>query len=155
MLSLSDPAARPRTPIERAADGRYWLLYWIWILACALGGTIGYDRPVGHMEPGLRHLLVLMALLKSAMAIAAAFLVQLRMESEIRAPMTLGYVSAVALMCVAQAMMWHPVHLVAAGILFHAGLLLFLGLAYADRDAGPPMLGTWKARVAAAKRGYL
>jgi hypothetical protein len=126
----------------------------LWVIAAGSSLLLTQGGPQGSVDPSLITLLRLMAAIKAAMAVAAALLVDWRLARPMPAAMACGYGVAVALMAAASGMIWQMSHLMVAGVLFHAGLLLWLGLAYLDRDSAADMLASLVARRTAAAQGW-
>lgn len=90
--------------------------------------------PTGHQfsEPALVRVLLFMALLKFAGAAAGVWLIDWRMRSPLSARLAVGYVAAVALMLAASTLIAMLAYIMAAALLYHAGLLGGLFLAWGD-----------------------
>ncbi len=119
--------------------------------ALALAGSVALTAAgPAAAEPRLLALLRFMAALKAAGALAALVLVDWRLRMRASPALALGYVAAVALMAAAPAPIWRMSHVMAAGVSFHAGLLLLLCLGYADRGIAArllPALPSGRART--------
>ncbi len=116
----------------------------------AAGAAWAAPAPTG-MEADLGRLLRLMAVLKVAMAAGAAWLVDWRLRAPITPRLAVGYPMSVALMAAAPGLIWHLVPVIAGALVFHAGLVLILLLAYVDRDG---TRGAFAAAGAARVRAY-
>lgn len=152
MTRTLSPAAPtiPAAPAAPAAPGVAPAVLWprpalvlgAAALAAALGFAVTRDPAAaaafGAADPPLLRLLRGMALLKGALAAGATALVvwRLRIGAGAGAGLAALYAGAVALMAASPGVIWNLGHVLAGAALFHAGLLLLLGVAWADRD-GP------------------
>ena len=110
------------------------------LLAASTTGVLLGQSGAGDtsgFEPNLLLLLRFMAALKFAGVVAAALLVHWRLTRPTPRRLALGYVAAIATMAVAPGLIWSLSHVAVAAVLFHAGLLGFMALAWKDTDALP------------------
>jgi hypothetical protein len=123
-------------------------------LALAAGfawGAAAGARP-GGLDHGLVPLLRMMAALKLATAAGAAWLLDWRLRAATPLRLAAGYATATCLMAMAPGLIWALAPLVPAAVAFHAGLILFLCLAYVDRDGARLAFDTRRARRPALPR---
>jgi hypothetical protein len=107
----------------------------VWGIAGAagfLGLLIGLQSQHPPMDAELVPLLRFMAVIKGAMAVGAAALVQWRLQGEAGAVLKWSLLGALALMMVAPGVIWGLNHIVLGALLFHAGLVVFLVAAARD-----------------------
>ena len=124
-----------RTPTKAA--GRVAappLLYAVVGLAALLGVLIGQAAggAIDTVEGPLRLLIRFMAAMKLAGVVGAAALIHWRLRQPIPRRMATAYVVSLAPMAVAPGLIWSLAHVGLAALLFHAGLLMFLYLAWKD-----------------------
>jgi hypothetical protein len=96
--------------------------------------------------PDLALLLRFMACIKALFAVALVLLAAWRFAYPVGSAAALGYTGATALMCAAPGLIWTMSHVAAGALVFHAGLLLFLGTAWRDSTKPATRLVTWFAR---------
>ena len=84
------------------------------------------------MEWQLVFLLRFMALVKGAMVLGALGLTQWRLRRAASDRLALGYAAALAAMAMAPGLIWSLAEIAPGAACFHAGLLLFLLLAWRD-----------------------
>lgn len=96
-----------------------------WLVSQAPSTAVGAD-------PELTRLLRMMALLKAALAVGAAALVGWRLGLPAGPRLAAGYIAAAALLAAGPALMWGMTHVVAGGLVFHAGLVMLIGLGWRD-----------------------
>ena len=102
------------------------------IAGFALTGTPATQRAADAAAPDLAHLLRMMALLKLALAVGAACLVDWRLRQPVSARVAAGYLLAAGLVVTAPGLIWGLAHVVLGAALFHAGLALLIVLACTD-----------------------
>jgi hypothetical protein len=90
--------------------------------------------------PELTRLLQAMAALKAVMAAAAVWLVDWRLRYAAGPWLAAGYILAVVAMAAAPGVMFHLAHVIAGGVLFHAGLVVLVLLGCTDRATAGDML---------------
>ncbi|WP_048859517.1 hypothetical protein, partial [Acidisphaera rubrifaciens] len=112
------------------------------LAAAVLGYVLSRDAAsaaaLRWTDPGLVRLLRGMALLKAVLAGGAGALVVWRLRHTTPPRLAALYVLAGVLMASAPGVVWTLSHLVAGAALFHAGLLLGVVLAWADRAPARP-----------------
>ena len=106
-------------------------------------------------EPALIMLLRFMAVLKALCAVGAVALAAWRLRRPTPGTLAFGYLAAVALMAASPLLIWDIADLVAGAMLFHAGLLLFAGLAWADGRSWKGLPARRLARAPGMKRPAL
>jgi hypothetical protein len=131
--ALISPAPRSGAAIAPAARA---------ILICAAGlaaaGTFAAPLLLGSGtlpmagETEFTTLLRFMALMKAAMALGAAVLICWRLKYPASRRLAVAYIIAAVLMAAAPGLIWHMTAIWKGAALFHAGLVLFLILAWAD-----------------------
>ena len=148
MSSLSDArrhGAFPSRTRRRVLTGAV-------VLATAAGLAPGFaEAPVGG-EPGFVLLLRFMAALKIATALGAAGLTWWRLGYPMDARRVVSAIGASAAMAFGAGVLWGMAHLVAGAVLFHAALLGWLVLCYADRSAIGAALASVVARRSLRQR---
>ena len=126
--------------ITSRAEPRGARANWIAILYVAglVAGGIGATSAIMHgaeahgIEWQLALLMRFMAGVKALMVVGALRLTHWRLLRPIGAPLATGYVAGIALMALAPGLIWSMDHIVAGAACFHAGLLLYLVLAWRD-----------------------
>ena len=89
------------------------------------------------MEWQLVFLLRFMALMKGAMVLGALGLTRWRLRRPASDRLAIGYAAALAAMAMAPGLIWSLAAIAPGAACFHAGLLLFLLLAWRDDGALP------------------
>ena len=93
---------------------------------------------IGDMEWQLVFLLRFMALVKAAMVLGALGLTQWRLRRPASDRLALGYGAALAAMALAPGLIWSLAAIAPGAACFHAGLILFLVLAWRDEVIALP-----------------
>lgn len=130
------PAApKPGTPLRWAPAA----VAGVMVAAAVLGFLLSHDAAsaaaLRETDPGLVRLLRGMAVLKAVLAAGVGALVVWRLRHPAGPRLAALYVLAGALVAAAPGVVWTLGHLIAGAALFHAGLLLLIALAWADRGA--------------------
>jgi hypothetical protein len=141
-------AARPRWA------GNWRAAMWGVALVCGVAGfmvtsaaaTAGAVRADGGE---LVMLLRFMATVKTGMALGLVALAAWRMGFPARPGMATWYAVACGLMPAGAGLIWGMAHVAIGAVLFHAGMLLMMGVGYFDRDDG----GVRLTRAALGRRG--
>lgn len=107
------------------------------VAAGLLAGRLAGHGP-GDMEWQLALLLRFMAIVKGAMALGALALTQWRLRRPISPRLAAAYTVALAAMALAPGLIWSLAEIVPGAVAFHAGLLLFLVLAWRDGAVALP-----------------
>ena len=132
MTDLSYVHAPAAVPVRR--------LPWPAILYFAVGsaGVAGYiaGRHAGTASDGmewqLAFLLRFMAIVKGAMMLGALGLTQWRLRQPISDRLAVAYTLALAAMALAPGLIWSLAAIASGAAIFHAGLLVYLVLAWRD-----------------------
>jgi hypothetical protein len=99
----------------------------------------------------LTMLLRFMALVKSGFAIGLVWLAAWRLGFPASPGITTAYAAACALMPAGAGLIWGLAHVVAGAVLFHAGLLLIIGVGWIDQeDFGTLMVRSFRRRMPSA-----
>ena len=122
-----DLAAQPRSVRARRA------LIAAVAVAAILGLAAGHASAPNAPEPALVNLVRFMAVIKLAMAAAAAWLLHWRLARPAAGAATAGAILAVCAMAAAPGLIWGMAHVLLAAALFHAGLLALLAMAWSDK----------------------
>lgn len=141
------------TPLVTVAQGaavrmdRPALLRWSGVLvagcaiAAAAGLSLGDAAPVLERDAELGALLRGMALIKAVLVIAAAALIVWRLRQPVSTAVALAYLAGAWAMSLATGLIWQLTLIPAAALLFHAGEIGLLLLAWRDglwaRALGP------------------
>ena len=110
-------------------------LPWRPVLVVAVLGAaaLALATGAGPHDPELATLLRFMAVVKAAMALAAAALIAWRMGWPVRPAAGLGYVAGASGMAAGAGLIWQLGHVGTGALLVHGGLLALAGLAWLDR----------------------
>jgi hypothetical protein len=127
------PTSTAQTIVRREIRFSPSIMVWLVAATAGLAGVLlGLQSAPPRMDAELVPLLRFMAVLKAAMAIGAAALVQWRLRGHARVPLKLALLGSTALMMSAPGLIWSLNHLVAGAVVFHTGLLVFLVAAARD-----------------------
>ncbi len=129
-------AARVRAPSRLTSP----VLLYAAVGVAAVGGLLVGRAAAGNasgFEDKLVLLLRFMAAMKMAGVVAATGFAHWRLTRSIAPRLALGYGAALMLMAGAPGLIWSLAYIAPAAGLFHAGLLLFLVLAWRDDDPMP------------------
>ena len=133
-------------PGSRAGAAAARRLPWPALLYAAVGtaGVAGLlagrlaSADSGGMEWQLVLLLRFMALVKGAMVLGALGLTQWRLRRPVSSRLAAGYGLALAAMALAPGLIWSLAAIAPGAAAFHAGLLLFLVIAWRDEAVALP-----------------
>jgi hypothetical protein len=133
-FAATSPRAAGAIPLPRAAQ--------LAVAICLLAAVAGYLASFGRAphDAELVPLLRFMAAVKAGMALLAVALVCWRLRFPMRPGLAAAAIGGAALMAAAPGMIWQMQHMILAAVLFHGGLLLLLGLGWADRDGSAQAL---------------
>ena len=108
---------------------------WLLTLAFAVAGAAAFGLMTGNgtTDPELALLLRFMAVVKAAMAMAAAALVVWRLNGPVRPVAALGYIAAVSSMAAGAGLIWRLEHVAAGAVMVHGGLVALAAVAWMDR----------------------
>ena len=108
---------------------------WLLTLAFAVAGTAAFALTTGRgaADPELALLLRFMAVVKAAMAIAAAALVVWRLNGPVLPAAALGYIAAVSSMAAGAALIWRLEHVAAGAVMVHGGVVALAAVGWMDR----------------------
>lgn len=144
MTDLShEPLVRPALVRARRTAWKPWpLLPYVCVFAAAGAGLLA-GRALGGdadaFEPKLLLLLRFMAAMKFCGVLLAAGATQWRLTHPIEGRLAAGYVATLVVMAAAPGLIWSLGGIALGALLFHAGLLAFLVLAWKDDGARLPL----------------
>lgn len=111
-------------------------LYGLAFAAAAAGIVVGrasaHGADLRGMEPSLISLLRFMAVLKSAAAVTMLGLTHWRLTRPAGGTLAVAYMAAVASVSASPGLIWSLSNVALGAVLFHAGLIVFVILAWRD-----------------------
>jgi hypothetical protein len=121
--------------------GNWRATMWGVALVCGVAGFMvtGAAATAGAVRADGAELVMLlrfMATVKTGMAVGLVALAAWRMGFPARPGMATWYAVACGLMPAGAGLIWGMAHVAIGAVLFHAGMILMMGVAYADRDDG-------------------
>lgn len=149
-LAVSRPARHSASPLIARA-----VLVATVVLAMTLAQFVGQGEAADRAasaDPELTLLLRGMAVLKAGLAIGAVCLVAWRLAHPASSRLAAGLIVAAALMAAGPILVWHVAPVVAAALVFHAGLGLLLVLCLLDRSGAQELHAAVAARRRTTKR---
>jgi hypothetical protein len=128
------------------------IIYGVAVIAAA-GGFVSTSHAataaaIHSAGAELTMLLRFMALVKSGFALGLVWLAAWRLGFPAQPGITAAYAAACALMPAGAGLIWGLAHVVAGAVLFHAGLLLMIGVGWVDQeDFGTLMVQSFRRRI--------
>lgn len=130
--------------------------YWTPVLAVAVIGAAALGLMAGGaaVDPELAMLLRFMAVVKAAMAMAAAMLVAWRLGQPVRPAVAVGYIVAVSSMAAGTGLIWQLQHVAMGAVMVHGGLVTLAALGWMDRAGWAQAASALSASMRSSRRGW-
>ncbi len=106
------------------------------------------------VEPELALLLRFMAIVKAAMAIAAAVAIAWRLNGPVRPAAALAYVAALSSMAAGAGLIWRLEHVAAGAVMVHGGLAALAAVAWMDRAGWVQAMTARSASMRSRRNGW-